>query len=308
MIRKARIYTKFERAKMVAQPEQLDTGKLQHHRREFQVEIQNRFATLASIPPDDLDSRVDPTAKMIHEAAISIASRYKSEKPDKLSTSTKQLRGKRRQMKRNGTPTDNVEYSEICKAIRRKMKEAIRKHDEKQIIEAIENSKSSKQARQKQRLGKGQLISIMEEDGMHIHDQDRIVKRCVEFYEELYRSRRASADQNSHVDRTTTSSIDPPSILPLEVEAPIKRLKHNKGPGEDNITCGILQDGGDAMIQILTDPFNTCLHLQQVPKAWKNAPVVLIHKKVNTSDIKTTDQSACFALCTRCFQTFFYKG
>ena len=40
------------------------------------------------------------------------------------------------------------------------------------------------------------------------------------------------------------------------------------------------------MIQILTDLFNTCLHHQQVPKAWKNALVVLIHKKGNTSDIK----------------------
>ena len=54
---------------------------------------------------------------MIHEAAILIAGRYKSEKPDKLSTGIKQLREKRKQMKRNGTPTDNIEY-EICKVIR----------------------------------------------------------------------------------------------------------------------------------------------------------------------------------------------
>ena len=90
-------------------------------------------------------------------------------------------------MKRNGALTDNIEYSEICKAIRQKVKEDVHKH-KKHIIEAIENSKSLKQARQKQCLGKGLL---MEEDGMHIHDKDRIVKRCVEFYEELYRSRRA---------------------------------------------------------------------------------------------------------------------
>ena len=149
----------------------------------------------------------------------------------------------------------------------------------------------------------------MEEDGTHIHDKDRIVKRCVAFYEELYRSRRVSADQDSHHDRTTTSTIDPPSILPPEVEASIKRLKRNKALGEDNITGGILQDGGDAMIQVLTDLFNTCLHHKQVPKAWKNALIFLIHKKENTSDVKkTTDQSVCFPLCTRCFQTFFYKG
>ena len=74
---KARIDTNFERAKMVEQPKKVDTGKLQHHRREFQIEIQNRFAALASILPNDLDSRVDTTPKIIHEAAISLAHRYK---------------------------------------------------------------------------------------------------------------------------------------------------------------------------------------------------------------------------------------
>ena len=78
-------------------------------------------------------------------------------------------------MKRNGIPTENIEYFEICKAIRRKMKEDIHKHDEKQIIEAIVNIKSLKQARKKKRLGKGQLISIMEEDETHIHDKEQIM-------------------------------------------------------------------------------------------------------------------------------------
>ena len=65
-------------------------------------------------------------------------------------------------MKRNGTATDNIEYSEICKAIRRNMKEANRKHDKKKIIEAIENSNTLKQAKEELRLGKGQLTSTME--------------------------------------------------------------------------------------------------------------------------------------------------
>ena len=95
----------------------------------------------------------------------------------------------------------------ICKTIQQKMKKDIGKHDEKQIIEAIENSKSLNQARQKQRLRKGQLISIVEEDVTNTHGKDRIVKRCVQFYEELYRSRRASADHDAHNDPTTTSTI-----------------------------------------------------------------------------------------------------
>ena len=74
MIRgKARIDTKFEGAKIVKEPKKVDIGKLQHHRREFHVQIQKRFAALASIPPDDFGSRGDATVKMIHEGAISIA-------------------------------------------------------------------------------------------------------------------------------------------------------------------------------------------------------------------------------------------
>ena len=96
--------------------------------------------------------------------------------------------------------------------IPRKMKDDIRKDNEKQIIEAIENNKGLKQAR-KAAFMERQLISIMEEDGTRIYDKDLIVKRCVEFYKELCRSRSASADQDLH-DRTTTSSIDSPSILP----------------------------------------------------------------------------------------------
>ena len=40
------------------------------------------------------------------------------------------------------------------------------------------------------------------------------------------------------------------------------------------------------MIQVLTDHFNTCPHHRQVPKAWKNALIVLIYKKESTSHIK----------------------
>ena len=51
---------------------------------------------LASIQPDDLDSMSDATAKMIYKASILIVGRYKSEKPDKLLTGTKQPRERRR--------------------------------------------------------------------------------------------------------------------------------------------------------------------------------------------------------------------
>ena len=88
---------------------------------------------------------------------------------------------------KNSIPTDNIEFFRNCKAIQQKMKEDIHKYDEKQIIKSIESSKSLKHARQKQYLGKGQLISIKEEDGTHFLDKAQKVKKCVKFRKVLYK-------------------------------------------------------------------------------------------------------------------------
>ena len=44
----------------------------------------------------------------------------------------------------------------------------------------------------------------------------------------------------------------PPVILPAEVQASIKKLDCSKAPDEDNITGGVLQDGGEAVVNLLT--------------------------------------------------------
>ena len=64
-------------------------------------------------------------------------------------------------------------------------------------------------------------------------------------------------------------SIDeaPPIILPTEVEALIKKLDYSKAPSEDKITGGVLQDSGEASVNLFTPLFNKCLLLHQVPKA-----------------------------------------
>ena len=47
-----------------------------------------------------------------------------------------------------------------------------------------------------------------------------------------------------------------PPILPSEVRSAINRLKRDKAPEEDNITDGIVQDGGEPIVKILTKLFN----------------------------------------------------
>ena len=65
------------------------------------------------------------------------------------------------------------------------MKDNILAFDEKQVLKAIEKNKEPEACQMQT-----QLISIIEEDGTQIHNRYCIVTCCVEFYQELYRSRR----------------------------------------------------------------------------------------------------------------------
>ena len=61
---------------------------------------------------------------------------------------------KRREMIENNTPRDYIEYVEICKTIKKKAREDIRKHNLDEIRETIEASKSLKKVRRTHNLGK----------------------------------------------------------------------------------------------------------------------------------------------------------
>ena len=59
---------------------------------------------------------------------------------------------KRRGMIENNTPRDHIDHVEICKTVKRKAREDIRKHNLDEIRETIEASKSLKKARRTHNL------------------------------------------------------------------------------------------------------------------------------------------------------------
>ena len=61
---------------------------------------------------------------------------------------------KRREMMENNTTRDHMEYVEICKTIKKKAREDIRKYNLDEIRETIEASKSLKKVRRTHSLGK----------------------------------------------------------------------------------------------------------------------------------------------------------
>ena len=93
----------------------------------FQNELKNRFSALEE--SDDMDSLNKNMTEMIQQSAMSIAKQTKKQKKSKISSLTGALMKKRREIMKNNTPGDHIEYVKICKTIKKKARGDIRKHN-----------------------------------------------------------------------------------------------------------------------------------------------------------------------------------
>ena len=60
--------------------------------------------------------------------------------------------------------------------------------NENEQLTALEANRGLKRIQRKQRLGQQSFPTMNEDDGTIIHDFDRVIKRCEEFYTHLYSS------------------------------------------------------------------------------------------------------------------------
>ena len=176
----------------------------------------------------------------------------------------------------------HIEYTEICKAIRSQMSDDINNYNEEQLIKSREDNKVIKTIKRKQCLGRSNIISLKEENGMHIHDQDRMIKRCAEFYTNLYSTKLHQGQPSVQIQRDTLNN-PPPPFYKLRcghqaTETTLVRLLE--------MTTDVLKDGGEPIVQMFTNMLNRCLSEGKLPNSWENASVILIHKKGDTTDIK----------------------
>ena len=66
----------------------------------------------------------------------------------------------------------------------------------------------------------------------------------------------------------------------------MKEMKGGKAPGEDQITADLLKDGREIVLEKLANLYTQCLMTAMVPESWKNANIILIHKKGDMKDLK----------------------
>ena len=134
------INTRLERARLTKRPNNVNPLTLSAKAAAFQLLLTNKFEALSSAPSDDIDIYCDSITCSITEAALNTAGKDKARRPDKLSLVTKQLREKRRQMKRHATDVQHIEYTEICKASRSQMSEDINNYNDELLMKSLEDT------------------------------------------------------------------------------------------------------------------------------------------------------------------------
>ena len=123
------------------------------------------------------------------------------------------------------------------------------------------------------------MTAIKAIDGKIITDRREIVEQCAPFYKDLCSSLMARPSIS------TTERKYIPDILAREVQHAMQQIKNNKAPGEDEIEIDIIRLASEEICTHLAKLFTSCLNQRQVPVAWNNAVITLLHKKGDKMNI-----------------------
>lgn len=226
---------------------------------------------------DNLEDKCEKITESMVKAMEKMA-KVKPKVESKLSKETEDMMKERREMAKTHKRY-TTGFTELNKRIRTAIKDDLRLWHEKKIEEALTNSGRTKEWRRQKMLGRDIITAIRDQNGNLITDQNQILQRTEQFYEQLYDTKINPTTIFQDRKITNVNSEEIPDIEMFEIEKALKQIKNEKSAGEDGILPEMLKAGGDQLMKQLKNLFNQCLQEEKIPANWHNAVVVLLHKK-----------------------------
>ena len=122
------------------------------------------------------------------------------------------------------------------------------------VEETIRKNKSLKQTNKNTSIGRSGITSLNDEQGRQITNQEQLLNRIKEFYEQLYSSNRPIENIVLKEDEEEI-----PDVTPEEVRKAIQEMKSNKAPGMDGLEIDVIQNGGSALHKELAKLYTYCI-------------------------------------------------
>ena len=218
---------------------------------------------------------IEATIADIQKKASRIRPRHDERR---VSEATRQLLQKRSAISLD--PSSHGEMVRLSKLCRQTFEEDLIKYRQERIREAAEARHSIKKVRRQLCRGRDVMAALLDSEGRTVTNRGAIERTAKDFYTRLYRK-----DLPPVPPRPISPTDHLPSIIASEVRHAIEELQSGRSPGRDRITSDTLKSGGPTLHAVLADLFTSILHSLCIPEAWKQAILVLLHKKGDKKDL-----------------------
>ena len=277
---RARIRVKFQQERMKLFCNKPRMLKIDVSKKNEYLEELNRAFSQSEFDENNPD--LDTIQRAMADSLIRTAKKFQLKRPStstKFSDVTLQLM-KKLHLKTPSTTKEKIEYAELSKTVRKKQKIDINRWIENFIDDLTSQGRGFKVA-EKNLQPRSHITTLEEKDGTMTMDREKIIERCREFYMDLYTSSFVGQTEGQQCNECN----EVPEVTRFEVKEAMQQMKRNKSPGANNITVDLLKESGEPVFDLLAFLFSVCLKQGRTPKDWKNAVIILLHKKGDRTNL-----------------------
>ncbi|XP_022239106.1 dynein heavy chain 8, axonemal-like [Limulus polyphemus] len=241
----------------------------------FQAMIGGKFAPLTILDDEnrDLDVMITNFNITVTDTANKILGKHCRTKKPWVTPDISNLCEKRRELKkRKGNPEGMQKYREVNNKIKKGMMKAKENWVEEQCNEIEENlnNNNSKKAYQLVKylrtIKQGRTTTIQYKTEKCIIEKQEILHQWTEYCSKLYNHKTSGDPMVLHCPQTTEEELYP--ILQEQLENAVRSLKKVKSAGVDNISAGLVQARGKALITTHTKICNKIWQTGEWPTHW----------------------------------------
>ena len=259
---------------------------------EFSVEIKNRFEKLSEITEVEelwqkmknslnevMEEKIPKTDKKAHKKWINLEILQLMEERRKATLNKELYKELNKQVKRKCNEAKERWINEQCQEIEEKYN-----IDSKYVHGKIKEIKGNK--------GCTTTSCIKSKDGNMLMEKEDVLNRWSEYVEELFKDNRGKKPAIKKV-------IGGPIILKEEVEQALRKMKHGKATGPDNIPIEVIATLHEIGIEMLTKLLNMIYDSGTIPDDMKKSVFITLPKTPGATECENHRTISLMSHCTK---------